>query len=385
MSKIIIDSSTIYSFSGLVSSNINFKRINHEDWSKDACEILENVIEALLLYDEVCFDKDTIEYGLNGVRELSLLKLPQCSLIESKYGTLGEYQSILESLKITDEKISEIARLIDFDWESFVDPHGNFGCIILNPADAYYDKLCNEFITKYSGALEPHDEFIDRMVFYSIIRFLYYQRLCNYNNAELVIHPNRGILSLCLSGYKRLFQSSRIFKNFESIAYRQNYRFSRWLPIDFNTLRLPLVANYVMKKVDMHNMDSFLETITKLREIPEIKTFREGLSELLHHIKENTTQDISGVSDVSKIIHDLDEAVEYWSKHLHGFPNTHQRIITIGQTTYSVNGNLGIASICYGGSINIETIQLIDENSSTSLKLLTFIHDTLRSSIKYQN
>ncbi len=374
MSKVIIDSSTVHSFTGLVSSRLNICRLNHEDGSKDACEIIENVIEALLLYDEVCFDKDTMEHDLYDRGIFPFEELPHCSLVKSELGTLNEYEDILKGLNIPNGKIHDIARMIESDWESFMDPHGNFGCTILKPEDVYYNQLCREFINKYSLAMTSNDELIDRMVFYSIIRFLYYKRLCAYNDAELVIHPNRGIISLSFSDYKKLF-TSLIFKNFESAANIQSYRFSRWLPINFNTLRLPLVANYVMNNVDWNNNENFLETIVKLRNYPEIKDFREGLNEMLSLIEYN---DVSGIS---KLIQDLEIAVNYWSKYLHGFPNTHERIVTLGQPSFNVGLNLGVASLGYGYNSMHETTELVNKNAPTSSKLLTFIHDTLKYSI----
>lgn len=375
MSKVIIDSSTIFSFNGLVSGWLEVSRLNHNDRSKDACEIIENVIEALLLYDEVCFDNDTMEHDLHIRGQFSLVELPYCSLIKSKLGTLGEYEDILTNMNIAPNKINDIALTVESDWESFMDPHGNFGCTILKPEDVYYDQLCREFVNKYSSAMTSNDELIDRMVFYSIIRFLYYQRLCAYNDAELVIHPNRGIISLSLSDYKKLFTSS-IFKNFESAANTQCYRFSRWLPVNFNTFRLPLVANYVMKNVDWNDHENFLETIVRLRNYPEIKDFREGLNEMLSLI---ASDDVSGIS---KLIQDLDIAVNYWSKYLHGFPNTHERIVTLGQTNFNVGLNMGVASIGIGQSSTIECSKLVDNNTSTSSKMLTFIHDTIKCSLK---
>ena len=375
MSKVIIDSSTVHSFTGLVSSRLNICRLNHEDRSKDACEIIENVIEALLLYDEVCFDKDTMEHDLHDRGIFPLEELPHCSLVKSELGTLNEYKDILKGLNILNDKIHDIARMIESDWESFMDPHGNFGCARLNPEDVYYDRLCREFIDRFSSSLTSNDELIDRMVFYSIIRFLYYQRLCLYNDAELVIHPNRGIIALSLSSYKKLF-TSQIFTNFESVANKQNYRFSRWLPINFNAIRLPLVANYVMKGADWRNPDKILETIAKLRDYPEIKDFRNGLNEILYMIG---TNDVSGIS---KIIQDLDIAVNYWSKYLHGIPNTYERIVTLGQQNISAGLNIGVVSLGIGHNSILETTESIDKNAPTSSKLLTFIHDTLKCSIR---
>lgn len=88
------------------------------------------------------------------------------------------------------------------------------------------------------------------------------------------------------------------------------------------------------------------------------------------------------VSGISKLIQDLDIAVNYWSKYLHGFPNTHERIVTLGQTNFNVGLNMGVASIGIGQSSTIECSKLVDNNTSTSSKMLTFIHDTIKCSLK---
>lgn len=130
-----------------------------------------------------------------------------------------------------------------------------------------------------------------------------------------------------------------------------------------------------MNNVDWNNNENFLETIVKLRNYPEIKDFREGLNEMLSLIEYN---DVSGIS---KLIQDLEIAVNYWSKYLHGFPNTHERIVTLGQPSFNVGLNLGVASLGYGYNSMHETTELVNKNAPTSSKLLTFIHDTLKYSI----
>lgn len=372
MSKIIIDSSSIYNFVRLIRQfDIRRMYFDTRPWTSDAMELIENIIEAFLLYDEVCFDKDSIESEIYYYENLPILDLQFCSLVSTRMGTLSEYSNILTNLNLKNEQVAKISRQIEYDWESFVDAHGNVRFFNLNPQDDYYNTMCNQFIRRYSDAFKSNKMDIDQTVFYNIIRYLYYLRLSIENEANLAIHPNRGIFALAFSNYKPFFESRSIINNFKKCIDSLQYRFNRWMPINRNIIRIPLVANYVISQLEQSSPSALFDLIQEIRETKEAKAFRSGLNEFISIYYTNK-------SDFSRIIDELNDAVDLWSKRIDIIPNQRERIITLSEGNISIALNLGIVSL--GTNAPIRSITTTDDcNHQTSSKLLCFIHNTIKS------
>lgn len=371
MSKVIIDSSSIYNFVRLIRQ-FDIRRIctySHVKVS-DALDLIENIIEAYLLYDEIYLDKDSIQSESHYYDGLPLLKLPYNSLVCGDQDTLLEYADILRCIKIKEEQIKDIAHHVEYDWESFEDAHGNIGFSILKPQDFYYNLICNQFIEKYSSALKSSAIDIDRTVFYNIIRYLYYIRLSHKYNANLILHPNRGIFALAFSQYKKLFDSHNIIQNFEPCIDSLQYRFNNWMTIRHNIIRIPLVANYVISKLKHSSPEAIFDCINEIRESDEAKAFRSGLNEFIAIYNSNK-------SDFSRIIDELNTAVELWSRRIDIMPNQKERIITLSEANINVSINLGLVSI--GTNAPQRNIIITEDgNHPTTSKLLCFIHNTLK-------
>lgn len=380
MSKIIIDSSTIHSFQHLLErfSPMNSKLFKYS-MGQAIYDIYENVLEALILYDEVLFDSESIgdDIWKYGIIDLSLL--PFCSRVTSEECSRVEYKRILDSIHIASSQLDSLPYGVNFHWESLLDPHGNIGFSSPMRWDPEYEKLCNEFILNNVINDSLNNDDIHRIIYYGIVRFLYYQKLSSLYNASLVIHPNRGIIALALSEHRRLFNSSVLFKKFEKVGKAQQYRFSEYMPITFNTIRLPLVTNFVFNKIDWRKTETFADAIINVRNMPEVKDFRQGLDELTALLLRT---DKDSTVELSHIFNDLNIAIDCWSKRLDVSPNTKTRVATIGATTLSFNVNAGIAGFNVGQSHNQESYIKEDENHPITSKMLTFIHTTICNSIQ---
>lgn len=201
MSRVLIDTSTIINFEKLSYSIESFSNpnaiIQRHPLDVLLVDLIENVIEAFLFYDEIILDERSISQSLGYNAWRSLFERPYCKFISTTEREEERiYTEIISKFKLTSNKLSSLAHSIPSDWAPFYDYHDNLSIkgFIRNEAvigSRYTASLYSCIKYLQNKQLKEHLTYIPNQIIYEIIRYLYYNHLQKQEEAQLVIHPCR--------------------------------------------------------------------------------------------------------------------------------------------------------------------------------------------------
>lgn len=367
MSSVIIDTSSIINFEKLFPGICNYADINGivKRCPLDIVliDLIENIIEALIFYDEIIIDKDAIIRCLGRDISMPLSELSYCKYIDSsKYPEEQVYWEIIQKFGLTPQSVSIIANNIPTDWVPFFDHHDNLsvkGFIYYEEAvyGTYYSCYVEEFLDSiYMNDGENSLKSIPKKIVYEIVRYLYYIYLQSKEKAQLVIHPSRDIIPQVMGLDNHLFDWVAKDTN-QRLDNRLNNRISNLMQ---NALPIPFIASYILRRsktpYDLFNI------IDKVRNSKEAKRFRKAFNKLITIVKDN---DISSLNDVKE---EFNETILNWEENLNIIPGYRSKELTISLP----------AVVSFDS-----TIPYIGGNK-IARDMLTFIHKTILNEDDYR-
>ncbi len=358
MSRVLIDTSTIINFEKLSIDIANFSNpnaiIQQHPLDIMLIDLIENVIEAFLFYDEIIIDERSIKQSLGyNVSNLELFDKPYCRFLQTSESEEEKiYTDIISSFGLSSAMVSSIAHSIPNDWASFYDPHNNLTLkgFIRNEEviGSYYSAYITSFIDSIQREQAINNiEKIPSKVIYEIVRYLYYIYLQKREEAQLMIHPCRDALpSIMDIDYHRfdwlLSKPNQIWND----KVKERYGV---MP---NTLPVPFIAAYILSKTKSFN--DFVGVLEEVRSSKEAVNFRKAFNNLILFDKNNDE------SKIERIRREFKETILNWEDNLNIVPGYRCKTITI--TCPFVSFDVDIPYI--GGD-------------KTARNLLTFIHKTM--------
>lgn len=358
MSRVLIDTSTIVNFEKLSVGINSFSNpnaiIQRHPLDVMLVDLIENVIEAFLFYDEVILDERSINQALGyKISNMELFDKPYCKFIPtSECEEEKIYTDIISSFGLSSSMVSSIAHSIPKDWASFYDPHDNLTLkgFIQNEEviGSYYSAYIASFIDSIQKEQAANNiNQIPSKIIYEIVRYLYYIYLQKKEDAQLMIHPCRDVLPSILDvNYHRfdwvLSKPNQIWNDKVSERYGV-------MP---NMLPVPFIAAYVLSKTK--SFKDFIAVLEEVRNSKEAINFRKAFNNLILFDKNNED------GKIERIRREYKETILNWEDNLNIVPGYRYKSITI--TCPFVSFNIDVPYI--GG----------DKNARN---LLTFIHKTM--------
>ena len=367
MTKVIFDTSSLVRFIDF-SYRFDYSKLEEPprlfERMFPVLEIVENAIEAFILYDDIYIDESSLR-STGFVEDYNRLEeLDNCHFLKlDEQQAESIYQKIFSKLNLDVNIVSSILSMSESEHNMFTDAHNNFslyGTEYFYPdyyPYCYYGKCLENFKTRLKCMdrfQKSSNEGIDiDLPFYHIVRYLYYIELQQLHSSELVLHPNRNYLVQFFSGYKRLY-TNKIVEKYEPLRIKLHKRESEWLGTGDNSLLIPMVASYVLSRCKQQ--EDLFKVINEVRN-SKAQLFRKGLSELVTIIAQHNQ------GEIDEILVSLEEARMRWDKKLKNHPTMRTKCISL---SIPVIGGLGMdVDIPYSMG-----------NEVTS-KLLTFIHKML--------
>lgn len=365
MSKVIIDTSSIINFDKLFPSLNSFRDldgiIRKHPLNVILVDLIENIIESLLFYDEILLDEYSIRNSVGGHLAMPLDKLPYCKFIEnSTYEEESVYEKILEHFGLSPSSISTIAHRIPSDWASFFDPHDNMSIKgFVGGEDAYgsfYSTQIGYFIDNVKKRMGEHCiEEVPNKILYEIVRYLYYVYLQNKEKAHLVVHPSREDIPVALGRYNHSFDW--LFKSPDKRL--QGRLDNRICNLTENSIPIPFIAAYVLRR--SHSSEGIFDIIEDLRNSKEGRSFRKSFNRVI-----DLTVNYN-IGELSTIKKEFEETLLNWEDNLNIVPGYWSKKITISLPFVSFD-----ADIPYIGG------------NKVARNLLTFIHKTILNEDDYR-
>ena len=364
MSRVIIDTSTIVNFeklSPIITAFTNPNAIIKKNvLNVMLIDVIENVIEALLFYDEILLDERSIEQSFGYRNCTRLFDKPYCKFISINDSEEEQiYTNIISSFDISPANVSSIAKSIPTDWASFEDMHGNISTysFIRNESyiGSYYSTCLSSLINDIqSKQVAEHIKSIPRQAIYEIVRYLFYIHIQRRENAHLIIHPCRDTLPNILGGHNysldwltnKMGEVDKIWQD-------------RCRELCQNMIPLPFIASYVLRRTT--SIEQFFDIIDEIRSSKEAVDFRKALQVL---VTLNKNFEISRLENIKA---EFKRALSNWENNLNIVPGFRSKVISICIPPVSFE-------------VNIPYIR----GDKTALRLLTFIHKTMLNEVTYQ-
>lgn len=232
MPQVILDTSSLTNF---IEFSYRFDYSKIENSSQyfyrlfPILEMVENVVETLILYDDVFIDELSLKDTIFRKEYEFLEKQANCHFLQlNQQQTESLYQRIFQKMNLNADKIGRIIDMTAAEHQRFTDLHGNFAMRdkhFYNP-DNYSYPYYGRFFEDFKQMLQ-HKELLTatiftcnsthiELAFYHIVRYLYYLELQALKSTELVLHPNRNYLIQSFSEFKRLY-TNQIIGEYESI------------------------------------------------------------------------------------------------------------------------------------------------------------------------
>lgn len=357
MSRVLIDTSSIINFVKLSYSIDQFSNpnaiIKRHPLDVILVDLIENIIEAFIFYDEILLDERSISQSLNNDTWVQMFERPYSKLIStSACNEKRIYTEIISKFELNNTNLSSIVHSIPNDWAPFFDSHANLSIkgFIQNEEviGSYYTQnlhSCIEFIKKKQ--VEKYISEIPKQIIYEIVRYLYYVYLQRQENAQLIIHPCRANIPIMLDVYNNPFKTflsnaNKIWGNRVHDIYNNH---SDILPI-------PFIASYILNKTK--SVENLFDVIEEVRNSKEAVKFRKAFNNLIQYVEKND------VSNLEKIQNEFRETLLNWEDNLNIVP---------GYRSKTINIMLPIVSF----DIDIPYIG----GNRTARNLMTFLHKTL--------
>jgi hypothetical protein len=368
MTKVILDTTTILDFARFLnlfaSSNFQHVKIDIQK-NIEIMESIENIIEALILYDEVLIDGKSFFFNYKDENLVLSNFTNACSFIElTDEQEESIYKKISTKLK-EGNFIDYIKRDNFFDYtfkdypqlrDAYEADHDNFWY------ESFYKVYHNDFLLglKNGNFMEIYNQSNPtiKQFFYHLIRCFYYHELQITNSSQLVINPKRFELAQTFFGHKKIY-TNNIIEIFDNEVRKKLYsKEKRWLGEGNDSLLMPMVTSYVFNMCK--SWEDLYKVIIEVKNSKEAVLFRNGLSELIKAVKD---EDLVTINDT---LSSLDDAAIKWNKNLKCKPLIKHRTISL---SIPMIGGIGTdISIPYSWGNNI------------SSKLLTFIHKMIINS-----
>lgn len=403
MSTVIIDTTTLINLSQYAALEKAYEHITRESFydiiNMDA---LESALEALILYDVLLVDKESFENNMYRLEQLSPIRplLTNIDISEEQSSAIqSNMAENIENIIISDEPRSNT--IINFDipkedderllediydmsvldemgtsrYEILLEDSYNpdiLDKIGLSPFDNNYiqrdlfghtnsanfgsffmmSRKYPGFRKKFRQVYGRGTHFIQAEIAYiQSVRYLYYLELQKIAEAEIVLHPAKRFFN---HRQEKVLYGSQILNMFESETREKLYdRKLSWLNIRDNSLLLPMLSAYVLKKAK--NPSDILDVILEVRTSNEAVNFRKGLHALIEAIKRNDN------TILSEVLANLDDKRKEWNGRLSYDPLRRSKKLSV---SIPMVGGVGTEfDIPYSASKN-----------TISNNLLTFIH-----------
>lgn len=364
MSRVLIDTSTIINFEKLSIGIANFSNpnaiIQRHPLDVMLVDIIENVIEAFLFYDEIILDAKSLNpvIGTNIWRQLD--ERPYCKFIsipESEEEKV--YTQIISKFDVSPNNLVSLVNAIPQDWAPFFDSHDNLslkGFIrneeVIGSYYTAYAHSCIELIQKRQ--LDKHLVSIPKQVTCEIVRYLYYIYLQNRENAHLIIHPCRDVIPIMMDVNENPFndflsESNKIWGG--RIRERCNA-----MP---DLLPIPFIASYILSRTS--SFEELFEVIEDVRNSKEAIKFRQAYNELISYVKNNDEKNLE------RIRVEFRDTLLNWEDNLNIVPGYRFK-------------SLNIANPLVGFDMDIPYIG----GNKTARNLMTFIHKSILKDDDYR-
>lgn len=368
MPNIVLDTSTLINFIDF-SYRFDYSAIEKSPHLFErmfpVLEIVENAIEAFILYDDVYVDESSLKNTIFIEDYIRLEKIENCHLLKlNGEQTESIYRKIFGKLNIDKEQIGKILSMTETEHRMFMDAHSNFslhGVKYFYP-DIYPYGYYGKFLEEFKKGLSQTDRKFKfciggtdaNLSFYHIIRYLYYLELQQMLSSELVLHPNRCYLSRFFSEYKRIY-TNKIIEQYEPLRMNLYKRECKFMDEGDNSLLIPMVASYVLNRCKQR--EDLFKIINEVRNSKEAQLFRKGLSELVKIVEQKKN------GEIDEILTSLEEARLKWDENLNSHPTMRKKCISLSIPVVS------------GIGMNIDIPYSM--GNKTAFNLLTFIHKML--------
>lgn len=358
MSRVLIDTSTIVNFEKLSFCIDRFSNpnaiIQRHPIDVMLVDLIENVIEAFLFYDEIILDERSIKQSLGAhAYNMELFDKPYCRFIPSSESEEEKiYTDIISSFGLTSAMVSSVVHSIPNDWAPFYDQHSNLSLKGFIKNEGITDSSYSDYVSSIIDSIQ-RKQFVNNIdqesskIIYEIVRYLYYIYLQKREDAQLMIHPCRDVLpsKMDINHYRLdwvLSMPNQIWND----KVKERYGV---MP---NMLPVPFIAAYVLSKTKSFN--EFVAVLEDVRNSKEAVNFRKAFNNLIQFDENNDD------GKIERIRREFKEAILNWEDNLNIVPGYRYKTITI--TCPFVSFDVDVPYI--GGD-------------KTSRKLLTFIHKTM--------
>lgn len=364
MSRVLIDTSTIINFEKLSHTIESFSNPNAiiQRYPLDVLlvDLIENVIEAFLFYDEIILDERSINQSLRYNASRRLFERPYCKFIStSEQEEERIYTEIISKFEVSPSYLSSLVHSIPSDWAPFYDAHDNLSIkgfirneAVIGSRYSAYLYSCIEYIQ--SKQLEEHLTNIPNQIIYEIIRYLYYIHLQKQENAQLIIHPCRDAIPIIMDVAENPFKN--FLSNTNKLWSDKIRERCEYMP---DVLPIPFIASYVLSKTK--SVDSLFDVIEDVRNSKEAVNFRRALNDLINYV------DLHDERHLNKVQHEFKETLLNWEDNLNIVPGYRFKSLNILRPLVSFE-----ADIPYIGGNKIAN------------NIMTFIHKTILKADDYR-
>lgn len=364
MSRVLIDTSTIINFEKLSHSIQSFSNpnaiIKRHPLDVLLIDLIENVVEAFLFYDEILLDERSISQSLRYNDWKDLFERPYCKFIsttEQKEERI--YTEIISKFEVSPSNLSYLVNSIPSDWAPFYDAHNNLSIkgfirneAVIGSRYSAYLYSCIEYIQ--SKQLEEHLTNVPNQIIYEIIRYLYYIHLQKQENAQLIIHPCRDAIPVIMD------IDENPFKNFLSNTNKiWSDRIRERCDYMSGVLPIPFIASYILSKTK--SVENLFDVIEDVRNSKEAVNFRRALNDIINYVA------LHDERLLNKIQHEFKKTLLNWEDNLNIVPGYRFKSLNILRPLVSFE-----VDIPYIGGNKVAN------------NIMTFIHKTILKADDYK-